>query len=256
MRIATWNVNSITVRLPHVLEWLAANKPDALCLQEIKCVDAKFPYDAIREAGYSAAVFGQPGYNGVAILSPQPASEVQRGFADEAADAPRRLIAATIGSLKVVNVYIPNGSEVGADKYYYKLDWLQRLRQFFDEQCDPQQRVLLCGDFNIAPDDRDVYDPAGWVGKIHCSQPERDALEQVQAWGFVDVFRQHHPEAGFYSWWDYRSGGFRQNQGLRIDHLWATEKLAQSCVDTWIDKAPRALARPSDHTPVVAQFEL
>ena len=256
MRIATWNVNSITVRLPHVLDWLDANKPDALCLQEIKCVDAKFPFEAIREAGYTAEVFGQPGYNGVAILSPHPVSEVQRGFGGEETDAPRRLIAATIGPVKVVNVYIPNGSEVGADKYYYKLDWLQSLRRFLDELCDPQERVLLCGDFNIAPDDRDLYDPVGWAGKIHCSQPERDALNVVQAWGFVDAFRQHHPEAGCYSWWDYRSGGFRQNQGLRIDHIWVTGKLAQNCVDAWIDKAPRARERPSDHAPVVAQFDL
>jgi exodeoxyribonuclease III len=256
MRIATWNVNSISVRLTHLLEWLSANQPDVLCLQEIKCTETKFPFAAINEAGYRSEVYGQPGYNGVAILSPHGAGDVQRGFIGEEADAPRRLIAATIDSIRIVNVYIPNGSEVGADKYYYKLDWLQRLRRFFDEQCDPHQPLLLCGDFNIAPDDRDLYDPAGWAGKIHCSPPEREALKEVQNWGFVDAFRQHHAEAGFYSWWDYRNGGFRLNQGLRIDHIWVTETLAQCCVDAWIDKAPRALERPSDHTPVVAQFDL
>lgn len=256
MKIATWNVNSISVRLPQVLDWLAANKPDALCLQEIKCVEAKFPFDALQEAGYHAAVFGQPAYNGVAILSPHPVSDVQCGFPGEAEDAQRRLLAATVGAIRVVNVYIPNGSEVGAEKFYYKLEWLARLRQYFDEQCDPQQLVLLCGDYNIAPDDRDVYDPKAWEGRIHCSQPERDALKKIQDWGFVDAFRLHHDEDGHYSWWDYRSGGFRRNQGLRIDHIWVTSPLAGKCVDAWIDKTPRALDRPSDHTPVAAEFSL
>lgn len=256
MKIATWNVNSITVRLPQVLDWLAANKPDALCLQEIKCMEAKFPFAALQEAGYHAAVFGQPAYNGVAILSPHPVSDVQCGFPGEAEDAQRRLLAATVGAIRVVNVYVPNGSEVGAEKFYYKLEWLARLRQYFDEQCDPQQLVLLCGDYNIAPDDRDVYDPRAWEGRIHCSQPERDALKKIQDWGFVDAFRLHHEENGYYSWWDYRSGGFRRNQGLRIDHIWVTLPLAEKCVDAWIDKTPRALDRPSDHTPVAAEFSL
>ncbi len=256
MKIATWNVNSITVRLPHVLDWLEANKPDALCLQEIKCVEAKFPFEAFRNAGYEAGIFGQPTYNGVAIISPQPVSNVQRGFPQDAADAPRRLIAADVGPLRIINVYIPNGSAVGADKYFFKLDWLQRLRGYFDAYCDPQRLVLLCGDFNIAPDDRDVYDPVAWAGQIHCSQPERDALKTVQDWGLVDTFRLHHPEAGFYSWWDYRSGGFRRNHGLRIDHIWVSPPLAEMCVDAWIDKTPRALERPSDHTPVMAEFKV
>ncbi|HZS08054.1 MAG TPA: exodeoxyribonuclease III [Blastocatellia bacterium] len=254
MKIATWNVNSISVRLPHVLDWLAANRPDALCLQETKCVDAKFPFDAFRAVGYTAEVFGQPGYNGVAILSPEPVADVQRGFPGEEADAPRRVIAATVGPIRVVNVYIPNGSAVGADKYFYKLEWLARLRRFFDELCDPRLPVLLCGDFNIAPEDRDVYDPALWAGKIHCSEPEREALRNVRDWGFVDAIRLHHEEPGLYSWWDYRAGSFRRNQGLRIDHIWVTPALVPGCADAWVDKTPRALERPSDHVPVVAEF--
>lgn len=256
MRIATWNVNSISVRLQHTLDWLAANQPDAFCLQEIKCTDAKFPFDAFREAGYHATIFGQPGYNGVAILTPQPVTDTERGFPGDEEGTPRRLIAATVGSIKVVNVYIPNGSAVGAEKYYYKLEWLRQLRLYLDERCQPEQFVLLCGDFNIAPDDRDVYDPVAWAGKIHCSPPEREALKNIQDWGFVDAFRQHHPEAGWYSWWDYRSSGFRLNQGLRIDHIWVTSALAEKCVDAWIDKTPRALERPSDHTPVIAEFSI
>ncbi|HWQ36199.1 MAG TPA: exodeoxyribonuclease III [Blastocatellia bacterium] len=254
MKIATWNVNSISVRLPHVLDWLEANRPDALCLQEIKCVEARFPGEAFRAAGYHFEIFGQPSYNGVAIISAAPLSEVQRGFPGEEAEAPRRLIAARVGPVRVVNVYIPNGSEVGAEKYYYKLEWLGRLRRYFDEHCDPQQPVLLCGDFNVAPEDRDVHDPLLWAGRIHCSEPEREALKTVQDWGFVDAFRLHHPEPGYYSWWDYRSGSFRRDQGLRIDHIWVTPLLAAQCVDAWIDKTPRALERPSDHTPVVAEF--
>ncbi|MFN0119412.1 MAG: exodeoxyribonuclease III [Blastocatellia bacterium] len=256
MKIATWNVNSMTVRLPHVLEWLENNQPDALCLQELKCVEEKFPFDQIRAAGYEAVVYGQPSYNGVAILTRTTVADVERGFPGDAADAPRRLIAATVGPIRVVNVYIPNGSEVGAEKYHFKLDWLARLRAYFDTRCDPARPTLLCGDFNVAPEDRDVHDPAAWEGKIHCSQAERDAMCHVRAWGFTDAFRQHRAEKGFFSWWDYRSGGFRRNHGLRIDHIWITETLAKSCVDCWIDKAPRALDRPSDHAPVVAEFQV
>jgi exodeoxyribonuclease-3 len=256
VKIATWNVNSITVRLPHILDWLAANRPDALCLQETKCIDERFPADAFREAGYLAEIFGQPTYNGVAILSTSKANDVQRGFPNDAADAPRRLIAAGIGPLKVINVYIPNGSEVGSDKYQFKLAWLRRLRHYLDQECDPQQPLVLCGDFNIAPEERDVHDPALWEGKVLFSEPEREALKVIAQWGLIDVFRLHHEEPGVYSWWDYRASGFRRNHGLRIDHLWATAPLAQTCVAASIDIAPRKLERPSDHAPVVAEFEV
>jgi len=256
MKIATWNVNSIKIRLPQALDWIEANRPDALCLQETKCVDAKFPFDAFREIGYTSEVFGQPTYNGVAILSLSPATDVLRGLPDDAPDAQKRLIAATVNGVRIVNVYIPNGSEVGSEKYKFKLDWLARLRKFFDQCCDAGQPLALCGDFNVATEDRDVHDPVLWAGKILCSQPERDALQHVREWGLVDVFRQRHEEGGFYSWWDYRAGAFPRNHGLRIDHMWATAPLAGKCADVWIDKMTRALPKASDHAPVVAEFAI
>lgn len=256
MKIATWNVNSITVRLPQVLEWIKGNRPDALCLQETKCVDEKFPAAAFHEIGYRTETFGQPTYNGVAILSLSPAEDVRRGFPDDDTGAQKRLIAATVNGVRIVNVYIPNGQDVGSEKYLFKLEWMARLRRFFDEHCDPKKPVLLCGDFNVAPEDRDVHDPGLWAGRILCSDDERAALRQVREWGLVDLFRQHHEESGQFSWWDYRAGAFPRNHGLRIDHLWATAPLARVCVDAWIDKTPRALEKPSDHVPVVAEFSI
>jgi exodeoxyribonuclease III len=256
MKIATWNINSISVRLSHVLEWVKTNKPDVLCLQETKCKDEKFPAAAFQELGYRTEIFGQATYNGVATLSLAEAGEIQRGFLGDAEDAQRRLLAATVNGVKVVNVYIPNGSEVGSDKYHFKLDWLAKLRKFLDDHCDPQQQLVLCGDFNIAPEDRDVHDPKLWAGQILCSDAERAALQVIENWGLVDVFRQHHEDDGIFSWWDYRGGAFPKNHGLRIDHLWATEPLAELCVAVWIDKVPRTMERPSDHAPVVAEFDL
>jgi len=256
MKIATWNINSISVRLQHVLDWAKSNRPDVLCLQEIKCKDEKFPAEPFRELGYSTEVFGQQTYNGVATLSLSEASDVQKGFLGDAVDAQRRLLAATINGVKVVNVYIPNGSEVGSEKYQFKLGWLGNLRKFFDDQCKPEQLLVLCGDFNVAPEDRDVHDPKLWAGQILCSEPERAALQKMEEWGLVDVFRQLHDDDGIFSWWDYRGGAFPKNHGLRIDHLWATKPMAEKCTAVWIDKATRALERPSDHAPVVAEFDL
>lgn len=256
MRIATWNVNSINPRLPQVLDWVKGNRPDVLCLQEIKCINEKFPAAAFQELGYEAEVFGQPTYNGVATLSLTAAHDAQRGLPDDAPDAQRRLLATTINGVRVVNVYVPNGQAVGTDKYQFKLAWLARLRSYFAEHCDAQQPLVLCGDFNVAPEDRDVHDPRLWAGRILCSEPERAALRNVCDWGLVDLFRQHTAEPGYYSWWDYRAGAFPRNQGLRIDHLWATAPLAAACTDVWIDKIPRALAKPSDHAPVVAEFAI
>lgn len=256
MKIATWNINSIGVRQQHVLDWLKSNRPDALCLQEIKCKDEKFPADAFRELGYQVQTFGQQTYNGVATLSLAEATDVQKGFLGDAEDAQRRLLAATINGVKIVNVYIPNGSEVGSEKYAYKLDWLGKLRKFLDECCDVNQQLVLCGDFNIAPEDRDVHDPKLWAGQILCSDAERAALQEIENWGLVDVFRQQHDDDGVFTWWDYRGGAWPKNKGLRIDHLWATESLAELCTAVWVDKAPRALTQPSDHIPVVAEFDL
>ncbi|MEO7507145.1 MAG: exodeoxyribonuclease III [Pyrinomonadaceae bacterium] len=254
MKIATWNVNSIAARMPVVLRWTESAKPDVLCLQEIKCTDDKFPADSFKLLGYEPIIFGQKTYNGVAILTRTPASDVQRGFHDDDETSHARLLAATIGGIRVVNVYIPNGHAVGDEKYLFKLDWLKRLRKFFDASGKADQPVLICGDFNVAPEDRDVYDPAAWEGKILCSEPERTALEKVRQWGFADSFRMFNEAPGQYSWWDYRAGGFQRNQGLRIDHIWITPALAPWCTNSYIDKEPREWERPSDHTPVVAEF--
>lgn len=254
MKVATWNVNSIAVRLPHVLRWIAENEPDAVCLQETKTIDERFPLQAFEEIGFNAAFIGQRTYNGVAILSPHPIENVQLNFPGDAADAPKRLVAATIKNVRIVNTYIPNGTELWSDPFRFKLDWLQRLRTFFDQTCQKDSDVLLCGDFNVAPDERDVYDARAWEGKLHFSKPERAALEHVRKWGFVDAFRLFHDERGLYSWWNYREGAFFKDQGLRIDHIWISNSLAARCKNCWIDKAPRAWERPSDHTPVVAEF--
>lgn len=256
MKIATWNVNSIGVRLQQVLTWLADNPTDVLCLQEIKCIDEKFPVQAFLDAGYQATFYGQPAYNGVAFISKTEAQDVERGFDGDLQTGQRRFIAATFDDVRVINTYFPNGQEVGAEKFFYKLGWMKNLRHYLDTHCDPKTPVALCGDYNIAPDDRDVYDPKAWEGQIHCSPQEREALQEIKEWGLVDTFRQHQTEPGFYSWWNYREGGFRKNQGLRIDHVWASQPLADKCVAAWIDKIPRTWERPSDHTPVVAEFAL
>ncbi len=255
MKLATWNVNSVLARLPAVLRWLGEARPDVLCLQEVKCTAERFPAEAFAELGYRSEVFGQPTYNGVAILSLAPCSDVQRGFPGDGPDAPARLLAASVGGVRVVNVYVPNGQAVGTDKYALKLAWLGRLREYFDEHCWADDEVLLCGDFNVAPEDRDVYDPELWRGKVLFSAPEREALEGVRGWGFADAFRLHVEEGGHYSWWDYRAGSFRRNAGLRIDHVWVSEPLAARCRRSWIDKTPRGWERPSDHTPVLAEFK-
>ncbi len=254
MKIATWNVNSVQARLPLVLQWLEKARPDVLCLQEIKCEAARFPAQEFAAIGYRSEIYGQRTYNGVAILSRAPCEDVQRGFPDDEEGAHARLLAATVESVRVVNVYVPNGQSVGADKYKFKLNWMKRLREYFDEECWTDADVLLCGDFNVAPEDEDVHDPELWRGRILCSKPERDALEEIREWGFVDSFRQHTKGSGHYSWWDYRAGSFRRNTGLRIDHVWVSEPLAERCTDCLIDREPRGWERPSDHTPVVATF--
>jgi exodeoxyribonuclease III len=256
MKIATWNVNSIGVRLQQVLTWLADNPTDVLCLQEIKCVDEKFPVQAFLDAGYIPTFYGQPSYNGVAFISKGEANDVERGFEGDLVSGQKRFIAATFDGVRVINTYFPNGQSLDSEKFIYKLGWMKNLRNYFDTRCDLNEPVVLCGDYNIAPDDRDVYDPVAWAGQIHCSPPEREALQEIKDWGLVDTFRQHQPEPGFYSWWNYREGGFRRNQGLRIDHIWASKPLAEKCVAAWIDKVPRTWERPSDHTPVVAEFAL
>jgi exodeoxyribonuclease-3 len=255
LKVATWNVNSVTARLPLVTKWLEAERPDALCLQETKCTDDKFPADAFAEIGYQSETFGQRTYNGVAILSRAPCTEVQRGFYEGGESADARLLAATVEGVRVVNVYIPNGAFVGSDKYRYKLEWMRRLRAFFDTHYKKSAPALLCGDFNVAPEERDVHDPQLWQGRILFSKRERAALASIKGWGFEDAFRLHTEEGGHFSWWDYRAGSFRRNAGLRIDHIWTSHPLAARCHASWIDTEPRGWERPSDHTPVVAIFD-
>lgn len=256
MKIATWNVNSINARLDHLLGWLKDTQTDVVCLQETKSVDENFPQQAIEDLGYRMAFVGQKSYNGVAILSLHDITDVQKNFPGDDDDSPKRLIAATVKGVRIVNTYIPNGTELWTDKFTFKLDWLQRLRKYFDETCDKSSDVLLCGDFNVAPEELDVWNVPAWTGKLHFTKPERAAIHHVKQWGFVDVFREMNGDVKEYSWWDYRAGAWPRNQGLRIDHIWTSRPLADKCTGCWIDRAPRALEKASDHTPVVAEFEV
>lgn len=256
MKIATWNVNSISARLPQVSRWLEAARPDVLCMQETKCVDEKFPAEEFERLGYHAESYGQAAYNGVAILSRLKCDEIRRGLPDDEPDAQARLIAATIGGIRIVNVYVPNGQAVGTEKYYFKLEWLKRLRAFFDSSYRTSELVLLCGDFNVAPEDRDVHSPMLWRGRILFSEPEKEALTRIKQWGLVDAFRIHNQSDNEFSWWDYRAGAFRRNLGLRIDHVWVSEPLAKESSAVVIDREPRRWEKPSDHAPVVAEFKL
>jgi exodeoxyribonuclease-3 len=255
MKIATWNVNSILVRLRHLEQLVEIESPDVICLQETKVTNDKFPVKEIRQIGYEAIFAGQKSYNGVAILSRLPMENPHYNFPEDTADAPKRLIAATIGGVRIVNTYVPNGTELWSDAFKFKLDWLQRLRHYFETTCNKNADVLLCGDFNIAPDERDVYDVRVWEGKLHFSRPERAALDYVKKWGFTDAFRLHHSDGGLYSWWNYREGAFFKNNGLRIDHIWVSSNLATRCLQCNINKSPRAWERPSDHAPVIAEFD-
>lgn len=255
MRVASWNVNSLKVRLPQVLDWLAANSPDVLGLQETKLVDEVFPIEAIRAAGYEVSFSGQPTYNGVALLSRAPQTDIVTGL-HGLDDPQRRVLGATIDGVRVFNLYVPNGQAVGSDKYEYKLGWLEALRAVLEAELARHERIIVMGDFNIAPDDRDVHDPAAWAGKVLCSEPERAALEQILALGFADTFRLFEQPEAIYSWWDYRAAGFRRNHGLRIDLVLATRPLTGSCRRSWVDIEPRRNERPSDHAPALAEFDL
>lgn len=249
MKIASWNVNSLKVRLPHLLEWLAVAQPDVLALQETKLTDEDFPHAEIAAAGYRALANGQKAYNGVALLSRVEAIDAVRdipGFADPQ----RRVLAATIDELRVIDLYVVNGQEVGSDKFRYKLDWLAALRRWLADEIARHPRLVVLGDFNIAPDDRDVHDAAAWHEQILCSSDERAALRELLAIGLHDSFRLLHADSGHYSWWDYRQGAFRRNLGLRIDLVLVSEGLRACVHAAGIDRRPRKLDRPSDHAPV------
>jgi exodeoxyribonuclease-3 len=255
MKVATWNVNSIRSRLERVLAWLGRTGPDIVCLQELKATEEAFPFEPIREAGYHAAVFGQKTYNGVAILSRKEPERILRGVADDVSDPQARLITAKIDDIHVINAYVPNGQSVGSDKYAYKLEWMRRLHQYLNRGFAASAPILLCGDFNVARDDLDVANPGRWANTVLCDADTRMVLQEVCGHGLVDVFRRHHPEGSLYSWWDYRRLGFPKNDGLRIDYIFASESLAKRCTGAKIDRDERKGTRPSDHAPVIAQFE-
>jgi exodeoxyribonuclease III len=255
MKIATWNVNSMKVRLAHVLEWLSANDPDVLVLQEIKQLTEMFPQEELAAAGYRSLANGQKTYNGVAVVSktePQDPDLELPGLDDPQ----RRVLAVTIDGVRVINLYVPNGSEVGSDKYDYKLRWLRTLRDYLAKQLEAYENLVVLGDFNIAPADEDVYDPEKWGDAILCSPAERDALTELLNLGLTDVFREFDQPEKSFSWWDYRAAMFRRNAGLRIDLILASAAMTKRCMASHIDREPRTWERPSDHAPVVAEFKL
>ncbi len=255
MKIATWNVNSLNVRLPHVLEWLTAHEPDVLVLQEIKQITEVFPKDAFTEVGYKSVASGQKTYNGVAIICrEEPLDQITDfpGFDDPQ----RRILATTINGVRVIDLYVPNGQAVGTEKYQYKLRWLGALHGFLKAELEKHSNLVVLGDFNIAPQDRDVYDPEKWGEEVLCSPPERQALEALLKLGLHDVFRQFDQAEKSFSWWDYRAAGFRRNAGLRIDLILASPDMAEACQASFIDREPRTWERPSDHAPVVAEFAI
>jgi exodeoxyribonuclease-3 len=255
VRISTWNVNSLRVRMEHLGRWLADNAVDAIALQELKLADEHFPHAEIGAFGLRAVCYGQKTYNGVAILSRGEAANVVTGIPGDA-DPQRRVIAADIGPVRLVNVYVPNGQAVGSEKYTYKLAWLGRLRAYLAELLGRHEHLLVAGDFNIAPEDRDVHDPAAWEGSVHVSPAEREALRSITALGLVDLFRRFDQPGKSWSWWDYRMNAFRRDLGLRIDLMLASPALAARCTACTIDRAPRTWERPSDHAPVTAEFDI
>jgi len=258
VRLATWNVNSLAVRLPQLLAWLAAHPVDVIALQETKLTDDKFPAAEIEAAGYRAQWFGQRTYNGVALLTKAQAGEVADvvrnipGFDDDQA----RVIAATVGGVRLIDAYFPNGQAPGSDKFAYKLRWIEALRDWVRAELATHPQLVLLGDFNIAPEDRDVYDPVAWAGQIHCTPEERAHFRELLGIGLVDAFRLFEQPPKSWTWWDYRNLAFRKNQGLRIDHVLVSEALRSKVTACTIDKAPRKAERPSDHAPVIAELAL
>jgi len=250
MKIATWNVNSLKVRLPDVLSWLKTAQPDVLCLQEIKMLNENYPYAELEAAGYTSIASGQKTYNGVATLSKTPQADPIFDF-PHLEDLQRRVLCSTIDGVRILNIYVPNGQSVGSEKYDYKLNWLKHCRDFIAQEMKKHEKLIVLGDFNIAPDDRDVYDPKAWEGSILCSQGERDALGAILDLGLQDTFRLFEQPKDAYSWWDFRTRAFSRNHGLRIDLILGTDAIGKIAKDSWIDIEPRTWERPSDHTPVV-----
>lgn len=255
MKLATWNVNSLSVRLPQVLDWLAANPVDVLALQELKLTDDKFPHQAFKDAGYESVCFGQKTYNGVALITKSNATDIIKnipGFDDEMA----RVITGTVDGIRVVGAYFPNGQEPGSEKFEYKMEWLKGLRSWLKTEILSHPNLVLMGDFNITTDDADVWDPIALEGTIHCTDEERYELAALKALGLVDAYRLFPQAAKSFSWWDYRNAGFRRNQGLRIDYVLVSKALSSQTKACIIDKTPRKNERPSDHTPVIVEIQV
>ena len=255
MKLATWNVNSIRARLDRLLAWLARENPDVVCLQELKVSDDAFPRVELEAAGWHAAIHGQKTYNGVAILARTEPADVTIGMRDDVEDAEARLIAATVDGVRVISAYVPNGKFVGSDTWPYKMAWLRRLHGYLERSHDRSQPLALCGDFNIAPEDRDVARPDEWRGSVLFHEEMSSLLAELVSWGLVDTIRLHHQDNGPYTWWDYRMLGFPKGNGLRIDHILATRPLADRCREAYVCRDERKGKQPSDHAPVVAVFE-
>lgn len=254
MKITTWNVNGLRARLTHVVDFLREHAPTVLCLQETKVEDALFPRGPLEDEGYEVVYRGQKAYNGVAILANEPLADVVHELPGDGPDAERRVLGATVAGVRVLDLYVPNGQEVGCDKYRYKLDWLRRLRTFLDTRYAANEPVVVVGDFNVTFDDRDVHDPAWWRGKILCSDDERQALRQVMAFGLDDALRRHHAQGGIYTWWHYRAGAALVDDGLRIDHVLTSPAMSARCTGVVVHKEVRQQKNPSDHAPVTATF--
>jgi len=255
MKIASWNVNSLNVRLPHVQAWLEVAQPDVLALQETKMTDDKFPQAGIEEVGYQVVYSGQKTYNGVAVISKKPALDPLTDIPG-LDDPQRRILAVTIDDVRVIDLYVVNGSAPGTEKFAYKMHWLEQVTRFIEAEMQRFEKVVVLGDFNIAPEDADVHDPEAWKDDILCTVEERDALKKIKALGLIDTFRMFEQKEKQWSWWDYRKAAFRRNMGLRIDLVLASKALADKCSAAYIDKEPRRQERPSDHTPVVAEFDI
>jgi exodeoxyribonuclease-3 len=253
MLLASWNLNSIRAREERLLAWLERRRPDVVCLQELKCTEDQFPFEAVEAAGYEAAVHGQKTYNGVAILAKSDPEDISTGFADGGDDSQARVIAATIDGVRIISVYVVNGKQIDSEKYAHKLEWLERLERYLAAQ-DRSAPLAICGDYNIVPDERDVEKREIWQGGVLYNEDLSARFERLLDLGLVDTFRTHHDEAGIYSWWDYRMLGFPKNNGLRIDHILATPSLAERSTDAWVDRDERKGQKPSDHAPVLTEF--
>lgn len=254
IKVVTWNVNSINSRLERLKAFLQREQPDFVCLQELKCSDDKYPLESLSNLGYRSSIFGQKAYNGVAVLSKKPVDILFKNF-DGKDEAARSITIRTSYGFDIINMYVPNGQALGSDKYAYKLKWLKQAKHFIQSNWQPSDRLVIVGDFNIAPEDRDVYDPVAWKEHIHCSAAERAALQDLLSFGFIDTLRMHEQREGVFSWWDYRELSFPRNKGLRIDLIYATAPVAALCRSVRIDKDERQGEKPSDHAPVIAHFD-